>query len=399
MTARIRPIGALAASMVIALTAVGGAQNAPRAGTPGRFALPELPRVFETAQQKVRVSLVARGIPHPFSLLILPNGDMLVSERGAGRLHAIRGGVRDPQPVAGVPKVHLGFHAGLLDLALHPKFAENRLIYFTYHKQLAIPEEYAITLARAVYDGTSLTKVEDIHVGTPTRVSGGSRLAFGPDGLVYITTSGATRDNKPQELDNSYGKVLRLRDDGSVPPDNPFVGRAGTRPETYSYGHRDHYGLTFHPTTGQVFDLELGPLGGDKVSIILPGRNYGWPLYSYGRDNDSSPLPHPNREGIEPALITWQPGIAPQGMTFYTGDRFPNWKGQLFVASIQRGRTAGTGGVERVVFSEKLWELRRETMFMDLKQRVRDVRQGPDGLLYFMTDEDDGAVLRIEPTD
>ena len=137
------------------------------------------------------------------------------------------------------------------------------------------------------------------------------------------------------------------------------------------------YGLTFHPATGQVFDLELGPLGGDKVSIILPGRNYGWPLYSYGRDNDSSPLPHPNREGIEPALITWQPGIAPQGMTFYTGDRFPNWKGQLFIASIQRGRTVGTGGVERVVFNEKLWELRRETMFTDLKQRVRDVRAGP----------------------
>ena len=387
----LRVAGFVAIPSLIAFSGLVLAQGA-------RFPLPDQPRVFETAQEKVRVSVVARGISRPFGLLMLPNGDMLVSQRGTGRLLAIRGGKLDPTPVAGVPEVHIGFHAGLLDFTLHPKFAENQLIYFTYHKQLAAPAEYAITLARGRYDGRSLSNVQDLYVGTATTVSGGSRLGFGPDGLLYVTTSGATRDNKAQDLDTSYGKVLRFRDDGTIPEDNPFIGRAGHRPEVFSYGHRDHYGITFHPSTGQVMNVELGPLGGDKVNVILPGKNYGWPLYSYGRDNDSSPLPHPNRDGIEPALITWQPGIAPQGVTFYTGDRFPTWKGNLLVASIQRGRIPGTGGVERVVFNERLWELRRETMFQDLKQRVRDIRQGPDWLIYFLTDEEDGAVFKVEPT-
>jgi glucose/arabinose dehydrogenase len=165
----------------------------------------------------------------------------------------------------------------------------------------------------------------------------------------------------------------------------------------FSIGHRDHYGLAIHPVSNAVYNAELGPLGGDKINLILPGRNYGWPLYSYGRQNDSTPIDHPNRDGIEPALITWQPGIAPSGLIFYTGDKFPTWKNNLFVGSIQRGRIPGTGGLERVVFNDKMWELRRETIVTELKQRVRDVRQGPDGFIYILTDEDDGAVIRIEP--
>jgi glucose/arabinose dehydrogenase len=352
--------------------------------------------VFETAQQRILVTVVARGIPHPFSLLMLPDGDMLVTERTTGRLRAIRKGVLDPQPLAGVPAVHGVFHAGLLDLALHPKFADNRLIYFTYSKP-GVGNEFAITLARGRYDGTGLTNVQNLYVGTLSTNSGGSRIAFAPDGLIYMTTGGATQPPTAQDGNSSYGKVLRLKDDGTVPSDNPFVARAGYRPEIFSLGHRDHYGLAIHPASGAVFEAELGPLGGDKINIILPGRNYGWPLYGYGRQNDSSPMEHPYRDGIEPALITWQPGITPSGLIFYSGDRFPAWKGNMLVGSIQRGRTAGTGGLERVVFNDKLWELRRETILMDLHQRIRDVRQGPDGLVYLLTDEDDGAVLRIEP--
>lgn len=381
-----------AVAMVPAIAAI--AQDRP--ATP-RFPLPAATRVLDTAQQRVRVTIVARGIPHPFSLLVLPDGDMLVSERSSGKLHAIRKGVLDPTPLTGVPAVHIGFHAGLLDLAAHPKFAENRLIYFTYHKDAAEPGAYSIALARGQFEGAGLVNVQDLWVGNTTKRSGGSRLLFAPDGTIYITTGGATGGREPQDVNDVYGKVLRLKDDGTVPADNPFVGRDGHRPEIYSIGHRDHYGLAVHPTSGAIFQAELGPLGGDKINIILPGKNYGWPLYSYGRQNDSAPIDHPNRDGIEPALITWQPGIAPSGLMFYTGDKFPMWKGNLFVGSIQRGRIPGTGGIERVVFNDKLWELRRETMLTDLKQRVRDVRQGPDGLIYILTDEDDGAVLRIEP--
>ena len=370
------------------------AQDRP---TAPRFPLPTAPRIIDTAQHKVRVTVVAHGIPHPFSLLILPDGDMLVSERSSGKLHAIRKGVLDPVPVAGVPAVHIGFHAGLLDLAAHPKFAENRMIYFTYHKPLAEAGAYAIVLARGRYDEAALTNVQDLWIGNSTRRSGGSRLAFAPDGTIYITTGGATGGKEPLDVNDVYGKVLRLTDQGGVPADNPFVGRDAHRAEIFSIGHRDQYGLAVHPITGAVFQAELGPVGGDKINVILPGRNYGWPLYSYGRQNDSAPIDHPNRAGIEPAVITWQPGIAPSGLMFYTGDKFPAWKGQLFVGSIMRGRIPGTGGLERVVFNDKLWELRRETMFTELKQRVRDVRQGPDGLIYILTDEDDGAVIKIEP--
>jgi glucose/arabinose dehydrogenase len=389
MTKQTRWIGLSMAAAIVVMGAGGFAQAT-------RYPLPTAPRTIETAQQKVLVTVVARGIPHPFSLLMLPDGDMLVGVRPSGELRAIRKGVLDPKPLTGVPAVHVGFHAGLLDLALHPQFSENKWVYFTYHKPVAAPR-YAIALARGRYDGAGLSNVQDLYVANTTVRSGGSRLAFGSDGLVYITTGGATGTTEPQDPNDAYGKVLRLKDDGTVPPDNPFVGRAGHRPEVFSIGHRDHYGLTMHPTTGAVFQAELGPLGGDRINIILPGRNYGWPLYGYGRQNDSTPMAHPNRDGIEPALITWQPGIAPSGLIFYTGDRFPSWKGNLMVGSVQRGRIPGTGGLERVVFNDKLWELRRETMFTELRQRIRDVRQGPDGLIYLLTDEEDGAVLRIEP--
>ncbi len=359
-----------------------------------RFPLPAEPRIYETFDQKIRVTVVARGIERPWSLLPLPDGDFLVSVRATGQLLAIRRGRLDPTPLTGLPAMRTSRTTGMLDMAMHPRFAENKLIYFTYHKPLG-GDTFTLALGRGRYDGAGLSNVQELYAGDPVR-TGGSRLAFAPDGLIYITVGGAGRSPDAQATNTIYGKVLRLKDDGTVPSDNPLIGKAGSRPEIYTIGHRDHHGLAANPATGQMFHAELGPLGGDKINILKPGGNYGWPAVGYGRDNDGSPMPPPG-EGVEPAWITWNPGITPSGLLFYTGDAFPKWKGNIFVGSIQRGRIPGTGAVERVVFNDKLWELRRETILQDLHQRVRDVRQGPDGLIYILTEEDDGAVIKIEP--
>jgi glucose/arabinose dehydrogenase len=399
-----------AAAIVMAGTA-GIAQTTPSAGqrgappaTPipqgrqgrGGYPLPTLPGVFDTYQHKVRVSVVARGLDRPWSLLLLPDGDMLVSMRYTNEIRAIRRGVLDPKPLAGLPEMRRIF-----DLVLHPKFAETKWVYFGYAK----PFDQARTtmvLARGRYEGASLANVQDLYVSDPT-LAGGSRIAFAPDGTVYMTLSGAAGRQPggadPRKLDTAYGKVIRLRDDGTVPPDNPFVGKPGARPEIFSIGHRDHFGIAPHPVTGQMFHVELGPYGGDKVNILKAGGDYGWPDYGYGRNNDYSPMGNPTTPGIEPALLVWIPGITPSGLLFYTGDKFPAWIGNLMVGSVVRGRVNGASGVERVVFNEKMWETRRETFLTELKQRIRDIRQGADGFIYLLTEEVDGTVLKVEPAD
>ena len=367
--------------------------------------------IFDTAEQhKIRVVVIAKGLPHPFSLALLPSGDALITERGA-RLRIVHGATGaspqlDAEPVAGMPQVVPPFRgAGVFDIALHPKFADNHWLYFSYNKpKPADPKAEpptgrrptAVTLMRGVFDGKALKKVEELFSGEFSGGSG-SRIAFGHDGMVYITTGGPSGDTA-QQLDNVYGKVLRVRDDGHAPDDNPFVGRDGARPEIYSYGHRDQLGLTIHPESGAVLAAEHGPNGGDEVNLILSGRNYGWPTYSFGRSYNGPRISElPVVASIEQPLVLWLPSIGPTGLAFYTGDRLPSWKGNLFVGSVRRGEVPRTGGLERVVFNEKLEELRRETLLTDLHQRIRDVRQGPDGLLYVLTDEDDGALLRIEP--
>jgi glucose/arabinose dehydrogenase len=288
----------------------------------------------------------------------------------------------------------------LFDIVVHPGYAENRLIYFGYVK--AVGEGNAMALGRGRYDGSRLTSVEELYVSGPTSM-GGSRMAFAPDGTLYMTVGGAggrtATGLDPRRPDTVYGKVIRLRDDGSVPSDNPFVNTPGALPEIFSMGHRDHFGIAPHPVTGEMFHVELGPYGGDKVNVLKAGGDYGWPDHGYGRNNDSSPMGDPLAPGIEPALLVWIPGITPSGLLFYTGDRFPAWKDNLMVGSIVRGRTNGESGVERVVFNDRMWETRRETFLSELQQRIRDVRQGPDGLIYLLTEEVDGAVLRIEPVD
>lgn len=382
----------------------GRGSAAPPAATPtiptgrtgrGGYPLPALPAVFDTFQHKVRVSVVARGLDRPWSLLILPDGNMLVSMRYANQIRAIRKGVLDPKPIAGLPPMRRIF-----DIVAHPKFAENHWIYFDYSKPG--DDRTPMTLARGRFDGEALRDVQDLYTSDPV-TQGASRLAFAPDGTVYMTISGAAgriaNGPDPRKLDSVYGKVIRLKDDGTVPADNPFVAKAGARPEIYSYGHRDQFGLAPHPATGQMFHVELGPYGGDKVNILKAGGDYGWPDYGYGRNNDSSPMGSPATPGIEPSLLVWLPGITPSGLLFYTGDRFPAWKNNLMVGSTVRGRTNGASGIERVVFNDKMWETRRETFLGELKQRMRDIRQGPDGLIYLLTEEVDGVVLKLEPAD
>lgn len=396
---RARSVPLLLSLLTLALAPGAAAAQAPPpagegVGLAGRggYPLPELPAVFPTFDYHVRVSVVARGIDRPWSLLILPNGDMLVSQRYSNEIRAIRSGALDPTPVAGLPEMQR-----LFDIVTHPDFDQNRLIYFDFARQVG--EEVHMVLARARYEGGALTNVQELYESGPA-IAGGSRMAFASDGTIYITVSGAAGRRgalDPRTLDTVYGKVIRLMDDGSVPADNPFVSEPGALPEIYSYGHRDHFGIAPHPETGEMWHVELGPYGGDKVNVLRAGGDYGWPDYGYGRNNDSSPLGNPNTPGIEPALLVWLPGITPSGLLVYTGDRFPAWRGDLLVGSVVRGRTNGASGVERVVFNEQMWEVRRETILPELKQRIRDVRQGPDGLIYLLTEEVDGAVLRLEP--
>lgn len=356
------------------------------------------PFVIDTAEQhKIRVSVVTRGLSHPWAIAFLPDGAMLVTER-PGRLRVIRNGALDPTPIAGVPQVRTEGNGGLMDVALHPRFAENGLVYLTYTKPVGggrgVP-----ALARGKLEGGALRDVRDLMVTEAYEGNSGlnGRVVFGRDGMLYMSTGGniATIAQDPNSL---RGKILRLRDDGSVPSDNPFVGRAGYRPEIYTLGHRNTLGLIVHPETGALWSHENGPNGGDEINIILPGRNYGWPLVSFGRDYPGPRISeHPTREGMESPLVVWLPAIAVAGMAVYTGDRFPTWKGNVFVGSMTTGRIPGTGHLERIVFNDRTEEIRRESMLWELRQRIREVRQGPDGLLYLLTDEDDGALLRIEP--
>ena len=325
----------------------------------------------------------------------MPDGGMLVTER-PGRLRIIRDGVLDPKPLSGMPRVYVYRNAGLYDVALHPRFSENKLVYFTYSKPGENGQQKT-TLARGRLDGNGLVDVQDLFSGEWTTVLGGSRIVFAKDGTIFMTT-GAAFGTLAQDPNSDYGKVLRLRDDGSVPNDNPFMGRAGYKPEIYSLGHRDQLGLTIHPETGTLFSNENGPNGGDEINVILPGRNYGWPVVSYGRTYEGPKVSEtPWREGFEQPLVFWVPSIALSGMTVYSGNRFPAWKGNIFVGGMRYGEIPPSGRLERVVFNDKMEELRRESLLTELRQRIRDVRQGPDGLLYLLTEEEDGALLRIEP--
>jgi glucose/arabinose dehydrogenase len=400
-----------AVAIALAIGVGATAQQQPDLGV-RPMTVANTPYTFDTAEQHgIRVSVVVRGLPHPYSFAFLPNGDALVAER-SGALRLVRNAASgkgaaalEAQPIAGLPERYAQRTSGLHDVALHPKFAENSLVYFTYNKLgEVIPDsnppgrrQSAITVQRGKLEGNALRNVEELMTGEWSTGSSGSRLAFGVDGLLYVSTGAPFGMTAAQDLGSVYGKILRLRDDGKPAPDNPFAKQAGARAEVFSTGHRDQLGLTVHPN-GAVLAAEHGPNGGDEVNLILPGRNYGWPNYTFGRNYDGTKLSElPIVAGIEPPLVLWVPSIAPTGITVYTGDKIPAWRNNLFVGSARIGEIPRSGGLERVVLNDNLEELRRERLLGDLHQRIRDVRQGPDGLLYVITDEDDGVLLRIEP--
>jgi glucose/arabinose dehydrogenase len=334
-------------------------------------------------------------------MAFLPGGDMLVTEQ-PGRLRLVHDGVLVEQPITGVPEVQNRNHGGLLHVALHPDFEANRWVYLTYSK---VGDQGATTaVLRARLEGMALVDAADVFVADAWHGSGlnlGSRVAFDGAGMMYVSVGDRGPETEPlaQDLATHNGTIVRLHDDGRVPGDNPLVGQAGARPEIYSYGHRNPQGMAVHPETGEVWTSEHGPMGGDEVNIIRAGANYGWPVVSYGRTYAGEVISEqPWREGMEPPRFFWVPSIGISGMLFYTGDRFPAWNGQLFVTGmsgmqIQRVRFEGRGPNER------------EPMLTQLRQEVRDIQQGPDGLIYLVTREDaagtpnSGMILRIEPVD
>ncbi len=344
---------------------------------------------------QVKVVTVATGLSHPWSLAFLPNGDMLVTER-VGRLHLIHDGVLDPQPISGVPLVHAVRLSGLMEVLPHPDFAQNHFIYLTYTKDVA-DKQVATTLARGRLEGHQLLDVKDLLICDSWAGDGGSgsRLAWGKDGMLYMTT-GASNGNAAQEPGSLRGKILRLRDDGTPAPGNPFEGKPGYKAEIYSLGHRNSLGLAFNPVTGDLWNNENGPYGGDEINVIKPGGNYGWPKVSFGREYSGPKIPN-FAEGMIGPIVFWAPSIAPSGMAFYTGDRFPGWRNNVLVGAMLGGAVQGVGHLERIVFDQNWDETARQSLLTDLKQRIRDVREGPDGLVYVLTDEDNGALLRLEP--
>jgi glucose/arabinose dehydrogenase len=346
-----------------------------------------------TEAEAVRIVTVASGLAHPWGLAFLPDGRMLVTER-AGRLRIVgRDGRLAPQPVAGLPQIEEYGQGGLLDVALHPRFAENGLVYLSYAERG--DGGYGTAVLRGRLAGDRLEAVQTIYRQAPKSRGGrhfGSRLVFDRAGLLYITQGDRGEQDRAQKLDDLAGKVVRLHDDGRVPGDNPFVGKPGARPEIFTLGNRNVQGAALHPATGELWSHEHGPQGGDEVNVLRKGVNYGWPVITYGvnygigtKIGEGTAKP-----GMAQPVHYWVPSIAPSGMAFYTGDKFPGWRGDLFVGALRdqllvRLRLDG----EKVV--------KEERMLQGSLGRIRDVRQGPDGYLYLLTDSGAGAIFRLEP--
>ncbi|WP_293367897.1 PQQ-dependent sugar dehydrogenase [Nevskia sp.] len=340
-----------------------------------------------------RLKVVAEGLEFPWGLAFLPDGRMLVTER-PGRLRIVAADGSLSPPVTGVPAVFAQRQGGLLDVVLDPGFAANQFVYLSYAEADAFGMA-GTAVARGKLVGNALTAVEVIYRQMPKAEGGlhfGSRLVFAPDGTLFVTQGDRyIHKDGAQLLDNGYGKTVRINSNGSIPLDNPFVNTPGAQPEIWSYGHRNMQGAAIHPATGQLWTQEHGAMGGDEINLDLAGRNYGWPVITWGVNYDGQPIGiGTEKAGMEQPLTYWKPSIAPSGMAFYTADRFPQWRGNLFVGSMKFGylnriELDGT----RIVAQEKL--------LTEVDQRIRCVRQGPDGYLYVTTDSPQGRVLRLEP--
>jgi aldose sugar dehydrogenase len=367
---------------------------------------------------RIALTTVATGLAQPWHLTFLPGtNDFFVTEL-PGRLRMVRSGVLDPSPVPGWPSPSIPSRT-LNSVVLHPKFAENNLVYLTYVKGRGeVRTPTTVALARARFDGRALTAVEEIFEADAW--GGGSapaRAEFGPDGMLYVaigvrdsmnSSDDASERMKAQQLTNHAGKVLRLTEDGGVPRDNPFAGKPGVKPEIYTYGHRNLQGLAWHPDTGEMWGTEIGPMGGDELNRLIPGGNYGWPLVSLGRIYNSNLVSDQPwwRPGMEMPVMFWSPAISPSSIMIYSGDRFPLWKGHFFIGALSGQQ------LQRVAFNQPGPQTeRRESMLVSLDARVRDVRQAPDGSIYIAVERDTqqgpgstrqsltGSVLRIAPAE
>lgn len=377
-------------ALITAATASALAQGGPGA-------------VQRTALHDFRLVPFVEGLVQPWSMAFLPGGDVLVTER-PGRLRIVRNGKLLPAPVKGVPEVVYNGQGGLLEVAAHPDFAKNRLVYLSFSKTKADGTGATTALVRARFEKDALTAITPLFESVSTgRGHFGGKIAFDGKGHVFLTLGdrqvppeGNLEAHPAQDLSNHHGKLIRLNDDGSVPADNPFVSRAGAKPEIWSYGHRNMQGLAIDPATGNVWTTEHGPQGGDELNLDRAGRNYGWPVIGYGVNYQTGLAIHKGttREGMEQPMHIWVPSIGISGAVFYTGDRFPQWKGQLFL-----GGMAGEQLARVTIASEKV--VSRETILPGVG-RVRDVRQSPDGFLFLVTEDEDQkptAIYRMEPVE
>ena len=346
---------------------------------------------FDSSAGPLDVDTVARGLEHPWALAFLPDGKMLVTER-PGRMRIVTRDGQVSAPLAGVPKPKTGGQTGLLDLALDKDFADNRTLYFCFTSDTG----GNASVARARLDEAALrletVKVIFVQQGPGGAANHGCRIAQAPDGNLFVTLGDhfGPRD-EAQNLATDNGKLIRIAPDGSIPPDNPFVGRAKARPEIWSYGHRNAQGLAFNPASGELWEIEHGPRGGDEVNIIGKGKNYGWPVIGYGIDYSGAKIHESTaKPGMEQPIKYWVPSIAPSGMAFYTGTLFPKWRGSLFT-----GALAGQMLVRLSLDGDKVTG--EERLLQNLNERIRDVRQGPDGALWLLTDASAGRILRVAP--
>jgi glucose/arabinose dehydrogenase len=352
------------------------------------------PQNFPSSAGNLTVETIAGGLVHPWSLAFLPDGRMLVTER-PGRMRIVtRAGQLSP-PLAGVPKVVARSQAGLLDVALDRGFAENRTIYFCFNADAG----GSIAVVRAQLDSSATPRLEQVTTifrqqGPPSS-SGNNvacRIVQAPDDNLFVSLGDHFGPREEaQNLANHIGKIVRIRPDGSVPPDNPFVGKPGAKPEVWSYGHRNAEGLAFNPSDGKLWEQEHGPQGGDEINIIEQGKNYGWPVIGYGVDYGGARIHEStHKAGMEQPVWHWTPSIAPSGMAFYSGELFPGWKGSLI-----------NGALKFQLLSRLTLKgdtvVREERLLQDLRERIRDVRQGPDGALYLLTDNRAGRILRVAP--
>jgi glucose/arabinose dehydrogenase len=354
-------------------------------------------QTFTTEQAQISVSTIADGLDHPWGIAVLPDGSMLVTERsGALRFVSAEGKMGDP--IAGVPEVDARDQGGLLDITLHPKFAENRWVYLSFSEKGEGGNSTAVARGTLSEENSKLENLQVVFSQKPkvrSTMHFGSRIVFDRDGKMFVGLGERSHERfrgQAQELNSHLGKVVRLNDDGSVPQDNPFANRDDALPEIWSYGHRNIQAAALHPGTGEIWTIEHGPRGGDEVNKPQPGKNYGWPVVSHGINYDGTPVGTGEKDapGMEDPIYTWTPVIAPSGMLFYSGKAFPEWRGDLLVGGLRAGSL-----VRLEIEGESI--VGEERLLKELGYRIRDVAEGSEGELLVITDDGNGRILKVVP--